>query len=443
MVTKLIILLVIVLGIIAAAQLMRLYELSSKLRKEGEHDISNRDNRLNAGLMLVFMFILFGGFIWLMLEYGWVGRGEAASVHGHELDWLLNLNFIIIIFVFFLTNALLFWFSYKYVRKPGVPAFYYPHNNKLEMVWTVIPAIVLAVIIIFGLRSWNKVTDEAPKDAIVVELFSKQFDWTARYSGEDNKLGKFDYKLTEDAKNELALMTTESIQLAIENMQSGSTGIDALEAQLNDRSIMLTPEDREAKRKDLANKEKLIRLLHQMQAKHDSSIDKMAEDDFIVKDTLFLCKNQEYEFNFRSKDVIHSAYFPHFRAQMNTVPGITTRFKFTPDKTTEEMREERGLEKFNYMLYCNKICGGSHYKMKMVIVVLEKDEYDAWAELKMKGKKKADGYYEVVPATFDAIFNPDAYPTAAPAAEETPETPEVEGDEANADVVQPEEGAAA
>ena len=142
-----IILLVLILGIIAAAQLMRLYELSSKLRKEGEHDITKRDNHMNAGLMLAFMIALFGGFIWLMLKYGWVGRGESASVHGHELDWLLNVNFVIVIAVFFLTNFLLFWFAFKYVKKPGVPAFYYPHNNKLEMVWTVIPAIVLAVIL--------------------------------------------------------------------------------------------------------------------------------------------------------------------------------------------------------------------------------------------------------------------------------------------------------
>ncbi len=382
MVTKLIILLVLILGIIAAAQLMRLYELSSKLRKEGEHDITKRDNHMNAGLMLAFMIALFGGFIWLMLKYGWVGRGESASVHGHELDWLLNVNFVIVIAVFFLTNFLLFWFAFKYVKKPGVPAFYYPHNNKLEMVWTVIPAIVLAVIIIFGLRSWNNVTDTAPKDAVVIELFSKQFDWTARYSGKDNKLGKFDYKLTRDDKNELALMTTESIQMAIDSMQSGFKGIDWLEGELNDRKKMLAPEDEEKFKKDLGNKEKLIRLLIQMQKKHDPSIDAMAWDDFIVKDTLYLCKGQEYEFNFRSKDVIHSAYFPHFRAQMNTVPGMTTRFKFTPDITTEEMRVSRDVADFDFVLYCNKICGGSHYKMKMIIVVLEKDAYTTWVKSK-------------------------------------------------------------
>jgi len=152
---------------------------------------------------------------------------------------------------------------------------------------------------------------------------------------------------------------------------------------------------------------------------------------------LFLCKDQQYEFNFRSKDVIHSAYFPHFRAQMNTVPGQTTRFKFTPDKTSEEMRVERGLENFSYMLYCNKICGGSHYKMKMVIVVLEKEEYDAWAELQMKGVKKPDGYYEVVPKIFDAVFSPEKYPTGPPASEDDSEGNEEEASEEVGDETTP------
>lgn len=382
MITKLITLVVIVLGVIAVAQLMRLYELSSKLRKTGEHDISNRDNKLNAVLMLGFMFILFGGFIWLMLEYGFTGRGPAASVHGHDLDWLLNVNFIIIIAVFFLTNTLLFVFSWKYVKKPGVPAFYFPHNNKLEMVWTVIPAIVLAVIIIFGLREWNQATDDAAPEAIRVELFSKQFDWTARYSGADNQLGKFDYKLTDDNKNPLALMTTQTIDLAIEQMESGPTGMDSLEAKLNNRSIMMAPADREAMMKDLKRKQKLIRLLYQMKQSHKSAIDNSAWDDIIQRDTLYLCKGKEYEFNFRSKDVIHSAYFPNFRAQMNCVPGMTTRFKFTPDKTTEEMRVIKKDDKFHFALLCNKICGGSHYKMKMIVVVLEQKDYMKWMKSK-------------------------------------------------------------
>ncbi len=378
--SRLIVLIVIVLGVLAIAQLVRLYELSSKLRDRREEDIPNRDNKLNAGLLLAFMFFMFGGFIWLMWTYGWTGRGEAASVSGVQTDWLLNLNFWIIIIVFFLTNSLLFGFAFKYVRKPGVKAYYFPHDNRLELIWTVVPAIVLAIIIILGLKSWNEQTDDASKEAIRVELFSKQFGWTVRMSGEDNTLGLFDYKLTNE-NNPLALMTTATIQNAIDSMENGMSGIKALEKKLNDRTIMLIPEERDLMVTDLDRKERLIRLLYQMKARHGAKLDKQAMDDvvFTEGDTLYLCKDQEYEFNFRAKDVIHSAYFPHFRAQMNTVPGMTTRFKFTPSVTTDEMREKMNNPKFNYILMCNKICGGAHYKMKLMVVVLDKKKYDNWS----------------------------------------------------------------
>ena len=419
MLSKLIILGVIVLAVVAVAQMMRIYELSTKLRNKLESDISNRDNRLNAGLMLLFMIALYGGFIWLILTYGWVGRGNAASVHGEELDWLLNLNFIIITSVFFLCNTLLFVFAFKYVRKPGVPAFYYPHNNKLEMLWTVVPASVLAVIIILGLNSWNHATGAADKDAIEIELFSKQFDWTARYSGDDNTLGRFDYKLT-TSNNELGLLTANTLDTAINQMQAS---IDNLEKVLNKRDTIFVPEERDKMADDLARKEKLIRMLHQMRARHVAKEDSWAWDDIIVKDTLYLCVDQEYNFSFRSKDVIHSAYFPHFRAQMNTVPGMTTRFKFTPNKTTEEMRKERNNQKFNFVLMCNKICGGAHYKMKMMVVVLEKKDYDAW----MKGKKDK---------TFrDVYFAKPAMEAPVAPEGDLPVAP-VEGEEAAAVVVE-------
>jgi len=253
------------------------------------------------------------------------------------------------------------------------------------MLWTVVPACVLAVIIILGLQKWNQATDAAGKDAIRVELFSKQFDWTARYSGEDNQLGKYDYKLTTD-KNELALLTAATIDSAIFQMENGPTGMKALEAKLNDRKTMLIPEDRQKMEDDLARKDRLIRLLYQMKERHNEKIDAMAWDDVIQKDTLYLCVNKQYEFNFRAKDVIHSAYFPHFRAQMNTVPGMTTRFKFTPEITTMDMRAKMNNNKFNFILMCNKICGGAHYKMKMIVVVLPESEYKSWMKTKQTFK---------------------------------------------------------
>lgn len=388
--TKLIVLIVIILGVIAIAQLVRMYELSSKLRNRREEDIPNRDNRLNATLLLVFMFAFFASVLYLFAEYGFTGRGEAASVHGKGTDWLMDLNLWIIIAVFFLTNALLFGFAFKYVRKPGVKAYWFPHDNRLELVWTVVPAIVLAVIIILGLRSWNEQTDNASKEAIKIELFSKQFDWTVRMSGDDNTLGYFDYKLTNE-NNPMALLTTKTIQDAIDSMENSSTGIRALEAKLNDPKLIFVPEDHDLMVKDLARKERMVRMLYQLKARHNSALDARAMDDIVfnANDTLFLCKGQEYEFNFRSKDVIHSAYFPHFRAQMNTVPGQTTRFKFTPSITTSEMREKMHNPQFNYVLMCNKICGSSHYKMKLMVVVLDKPAYKKWYKKVSKLDPKA------------------------------------------------------
>ena len=371
---------------LAVAQLVRLYELSSKLRNRREEDITNRDNKLNANLLLVFMFAFYGFFLYLMATYGWTGRGDAASVHGVETDWLLNLNFAIIFAIFFLTNTLLFVFAWKYVKKPGVKAYFYPHNNKLELIWTVVPASVLAVIIILGLKTWNDVTGDSSKESIKVELFSKQFDWTARYAGQDNILGKFDYKLTTQ-ENELALVTAATLDSAIKYMEFGKAdstvmGIKLLESKLNNPKNMFIPEDREKMEVDLDRKTRLLRLLYQMKARHNAKLDASAYDDIIQKDTLHLVVNKEYELSFRAKDVIHSAYFLHLRAQMNTVPGLTTRMKFIPTVTTKEMRERRNDPKFNYVLMCNKICGGAHYKMKMIVVIDSPAQYKAWLKSK-------------------------------------------------------------
>jgi cytochrome c oxidase subunit 2 len=350
-------------------------------------------------MMFGFMLALFAFFIYLMVAYGWTGRGSAASDEGVEMDWLLNLNFVIVIAIFFFTNFLLFFFTWRYVRKPGVPAFYYSHNNKLEMIWTIVPAVVLAVIIILGLQTWSHLTGPTTPEAEKIELFSKQFDWTARYAGADNTLGLYDYKLTQD-NNELALLTTNTIDSSLNNMLNGVTGIRSLQKLLNNRDTVFSDSTLNVLRTDLSRKERLYRFMSQMKQHHNAKLDASAWDDIIQKDTLYLCKGQEYEITLRAKDVIHSAYFPHFRAQMNAVPGMATRMKFTPNKTTTEMRREKNDEKFNYILMCNKICGGAHYKMKMIVVVLDKAAYKKW----MDGKKKAtfkDQYFPVAAAPTD------------------------------------------
>ncbi|MEX1191723.1 MAG: cytochrome c oxidase subunit II [Brumimicrobium sp.] len=382
--TKLIILLVIILAVLAIAQLVRVNELTAKHANKREEDIPHRDNIFNARMMLAFMIFLYIGFIWLMIKYGYVGLGPAASSHGVEVDWLMNLNLVIIIAIFFLTNTLLFVFAWKYVKRPGVKALFYPHNNKLEMIWTVIPAAVLAVIIILGLRTWNDITTVADVEDENIELFSYQFGWTARYAGMNNELGKFDYKLT-TAENPYALMTKENIETSLEAMLvggAGSEGIEMIEEKLNDESVVMSRKEREELKEELSRKERMAKMLKSMSITYKDSLDELTNDDIILADSLVLLKGQNYNFSFRAKDVIHSAYFPHFRAQMNTVPGMTTYFKLQPIYTSKEMKEKMNDEDFEYILMCNKICGGSHYKMKMAVQVLGPEEYLNWQKTK-------------------------------------------------------------
>ncbi|MBL7899351.1 MAG: cytochrome c oxidase subunit II, partial [Crocinitomicaceae bacterium] len=212
---KLIVLVVIVLVAIAVAQLMRVYELTSKIRNRREEDIDLRVNNINAMLMIAFLAVFFGTAVYMLFKYGNGMLPEAASLHGQDVDWLFNINWIIVFTVFFVVNGVLFIFAYKYAYDPNRTAYYFPHDNKLEMLWTVVPAGALAVIIILGLMTWNKITGKPSENAVVVELYAEQFNWTARYSGDDNKLGYADYKLvtTWSANpNPLGVITTNNIE---------------------------------------------------------------------------------------------------------------------------------------------------------------------------------------------------------------------------------------
>jgi cytochrome c oxidase subunit 2 len=280
--------------------------------------------------------------------------------------------------VFFLTNALLFVFAMKYRGKKGNTAYYFPHDNKLEMIWTVVPACALAVIIILGLRTWNNITGAPSDNAKVVEVFGEQFNWTVRYAGEDNKLGYADYKLI-NGTNPLGVITPEALDFTIDDMQAT---IDKLNEKIANDSAQTEVMSSANYYKTVAKMEKFERLRERvikMKNYYDSEKLVVANDDYVTKLELHLIKGQEYQFVFRSKDVMHSAYFPHFRAQMNVVPGMRTKFKFKPIISTAEMRDKVGNKDFNYVLLCNKICGVSHSNMKMIVVVDEtEEEFNAW-----------------------------------------------------------------
>jgi cytochrome c oxidase subunit 2 len=292
---------------------------------------TDKDNQKQGKNAIIFMVFLYAIMIYCLIFLNVVMLPESASFEGEHDDNLFNITFWLIGVVQFIMQFLIFYFTFKYKGNKDNKAKFYADNHKLEFIWTITPAIVLVGLIGYGLWQWNNVMDLSnEEDAIVIEVYSQQFRWDARYAGKDNTLG---------------LGNVNYIK-----------GINTMGVDMSDKN---------------------------------------AQDDIQVTE-LYLPKGRKIHFKFRSQDVLHSAYMPHFRAQMNCVPGMITEFGFTPKYTTEEMRlqpevmektkginkirREKGEEpyEFNYLLLCNKICGASHYNMQMKITVVEEEEYEKW-----------------------------------------------------------------
>ncbi len=314
----------IILLVITGSQLLKIAELRAKSKGELIYEVTEKEGK-NLGLMLFAGFFVFMGFFaWQMWKWYGLRLPVSASVHGESIDFLSDLTYFIITPVFILTHAILLWFCYKYAYSSKRKAVFFSHSNKLELIWTTVPSIALTVLILIGLNTWNNTMAPVPEETehVLLEVTSQQFTWTARYAGEDKKLGRSHVTLIEGVN---------------------ATGID----------------------------------------KEDEN----SNDDKLVKGEFHLPVGVPVQFVFRSLDVIHSAYMPHFRAQMNCVPGLKTQFNFVPKITTKEMKKITDNEDFEYILLCNKICGAAHYNMQMNIIVESQEDYDKWlAEQKTFGE---------------------------------------------------------
>lgn len=339
---SLLILIIVVLLGVAIWQLSKIFSLTQeKAAAENSEIATDKDNNVNGYLMFAFVGFIYIFTIFSLVKWGRFVLGTPASEHGTDYDNLMYISMVIIFIVQTFTQFLLHYFAFKYRGKEGQKALYFADNSKLEAIWTIIPVIVLAGLILYGLYTWNNIMNvEEGEDVVNIELYAKQFGWEARYAGEDNTLGKANVRYIKDVN---------------------TLGVDMA--------------------------------------------DPAAQDDKVVTE-LHLPVGKKIHFKMRSQDVLHSAYMPHFRAQMNCVPGMVTEFAFTPTVTTEEMRNDpkiiekvAGINKirtkksaelvakglpalepytFDYLLLCNKICGASHYNMQIKIIVESEADYKKW-----------------------------------------------------------------
>ncbi|MCU0353190.1 MAG: cytochrome c oxidase subunit II [Cytophagales bacterium] len=329
-----------------------------------ENETVGTSNKVNAIIFPIFLVLGFAGAIWVSFYSDPYLLPEAQSIHGKRTDNLFWITMGVIGAVFFATHILLFWFPYKYQFKKERKATFYPHNNNLEIVWTVIPGIVLTVLVISGWWVWRDVMRDAPKDATVVELVGKQFNWIVRYPGDKQaligqaspELGRYDYRLI-DAVNEV--------------------GIDFTDAN--------------------------------------------SFDDFMSTE-IRIPKGKPVLLKIHARDVLHSVFMPHFRVKMDAVPGMQTRFWFVPEKTTAEMRAELNNPNFNYELACTEICGRGHFSMRTLIVVEEPEDYAKWVAAKKPFLAQNRDYLSQVPANLKEkalkVIGPgeDTAPAEQPAA---------------------------
>ena len=273
-------------------------------------------NSANGVGLFAFWIISIIGIIWSFIVYNKDFLPEASSVHGKETDYWFWVSMIVIMIGFFIVNTFLFLFSYLYRHNKNRKVTFYTHNNNLEIIWTTVPAIVMAGLVFSGLRVWTKITSEAPANAEQIDIMGKQFGWTVRYAGvDDNQFGKYNYKLMDDAGG-------------------NPMGVDFS--------------------------------------------DPNSFDDFSNASEMHIPKGKPVLLKIRARDVLHSVFIPHMRVKMDAVPGMPTKFWFVADKSTAEMRAELGKPEFNYEIACTEICGRSHFGMKLLLVVDEPVDYEKW-----------------------------------------------------------------
>ncbi|AXY76573.1 cytochrome c oxidase subunit II [Paraflavitalea soli] len=339
--TGILLLAILILGFLITFQIAKASEYVSVLK--GEKKAFEQNNRINAFLMVVFLVLGLVGVWWCnkMLYPKTLMPYPAASEHGKNIDTMLMITIAITGIVFVITQVLLFWFAFKYQHSEKRTAFYYPHNNKLEVLWTTVPAIALCVLVGFGLFYWFRMTGDAPENAMQVEITGKQFGWIYRYPGKDNTFGKKYYRNIDEATgNQLGLLWTDTTIIK-KDRDNNPVGEAKLKA------------------------------------------DPAGFDDLVDNTAMYLVKGVPVKLIINSRDVIHDVGLPHFRLKMDAVPGTPTTMWFTPQYTTEEMKKITNNPKFEYEISCDQMCGNGHYSMRGVIKVVTPEEFILW-KAKMK-----------------------------------------------------------
>src|SRR5256714_820714 len=205
--------------------------------------------------------------VWMFVSGRW-WFPEAISEHGGRVDSQFMITIIVVGVAFTAAQVGLGWVVFKFRDNAGAQRATYSHgNNRLEVVWTVVTAIIFISLAVMGQRVWASLNlHSAPPGSLQVEVVAQQFSWNFHYAGKDNVFGRTDPNLIDDS----AL---------------NYVGID--------------------------------------------DTDPNAKDDSVVS-TLAIPANRPVELSLRSKDVTHSFFVPQLRFKQDLVPGMKIHFQYRP-----------------------------------------------------------------------------------------------------------------
>ena len=192
----------------------------------------------------------------------------AISEHAPALDRQFMITIIVVAVAFVAAQIGLGWMVWKYrdTGKPDDRAVYTHGSNRLEVVWTVITAIVFIGLAVMGQSVWASLRlYDAPPGSYTVEVVAQQFQWNFHYAGNDNLFGRTDPRLIDDSALNFI-------------------GIDESDPNSRDDSVTAA---------------------------------------------LAIPVNRPVELRLRSKDVIHSFWVPPLRFKQDLVPGMEIKVHFT------------------------------------------------------------------------------------------------------------------
>lgn len=202
-----------------------------------------------------------------------------------------------IVFVLILGGAV--WVSWKFRARDDDDFNEFPdqvHGNfRLEIGWTILPAVVLGVVGIFTVLTIFDLAKKPADDAITVEVIGQQWWWEYRYD------------------------------------------ID------NDGTA----------------------------------------DEIITANDLVIPAGRDIALKIQSRDVIHSWWAPRLNGKKDAVPGRIHPLTIHADETGE------------YIGQCTEFCGLSHAEMRIKVVSVTPEEFDAWVEGQMTPVANPEGDDEI------------------------------------------------